>query len=123
MSTSNPETSTGIVVRLARPGASSPRNSTCPKGATLADLLRASGTLTADQSVLIGGVPLEEAVALTDGVVVAVMPRPAVESEKEPCAVPIVAFDDEATWAEYIEIMKEVDDGIIPMRTPPSDHR
>ena len=106
MSTSNPETSTGIVVRLARPGAK-PEEFHLPEGATLADLLRASGTLTADQSVLIGGVPLEEAVALTDGVVVAVMPRPAVESEKEPWRVPIVAFDDEATWAEYIEIMKE----------------
>ena len=98
--------STGIVVRLARPGAK-PEEFHLPEGATLADLLRASGTLTADQSVLVGGVPLEDALTLTDGVVVTVMPSPPIDGKTPWQYSSAPLFGDDAEFREFMEIMKE----------------
>jgi hypothetical protein len=63
-----------ILVHLVGPGVA-PRDYHLPEGATLADLLRCSGSLTASLGVLVDGVTPEEAMALRDGAVVTIVPE------------------------------------------------
>jgi sulfur carrier protein ThiS len=98
-----PETTTAeILVHLVRPGSES-QDFQLAEGATVADLLRASG-VTTGQSILIDGVPIEEAVTLVEGAVVTIAST-AVRTDK-PWLTPIPAFQDEELYREYRECLE-----------------
>jgi hypothetical protein len=83
-----------IRVHLIRPGVAA-RNCQLPEGATLADLLRLSGALAADQAVLVDGLTPEESLTLRDGAVVTIVPRPRAATGNEPWRAIIPAFQDD----------------------------
>ena len=94
-----------IQVHLVRSGIAA-RDYHLPEGATLADLLRRSGAPSADQAVLVDGVTPEEALALRDGAVVSIVPRPGHAASDEPWRATIPAFRDEDLFREYAEALK-----------------
>jgi hypothetical protein len=94
-----------ILVHLARPGVGI-QDFHLTVGATLADLLRQSGTLMTEQDVLVDGIPPEEGLPLSMGVVVTVVPCPANGAGNEPWRAAMPAFRDEALFQEYSEALK-----------------
>jgi hypothetical protein len=94
-----------ILVHLVRPGVGV-RDYHLAVGATLADLLRQSGSLATDQAVFVDGLPLEECLPLHEGVVVTIVPKPSNAAGTEPWRATIPAFRDEALFQEYSEILK-----------------
>jgi sulfur carrier protein ThiS len=76
------------------------------EGATLADLLRASGTSTRDVAVLVDGVSPEESLTLHDGIVVTLVPQPKSIPGEEPWRAEVTSFRDEALFLEYSEALK-----------------
>jgi hypothetical protein len=94
-----------IQVHLVRPGVAG-RDCLMPEGATLADLLRLSGALAADQVVMVDGVTSEESLMLRDGAVVTIVPRPGAATGNEPWHATIPAFQDAALFREYTEALK-----------------
>jgi hypothetical protein len=102
---SKPETTTAeILVHLVRPGLGS-QDIPLSEGATVADLLRASGVSTS-QSILVDGVPIEEAVPLIDGAIVTIAPVAPVIGQNGYWGPPITAFQDEELCREYFEILE-----------------
>jgi hypothetical protein len=95
----------GIVVRLVCPGVGA-RDYHLAEGATLGDLLRCSGISTTYRTVLLDGVPLEEALTLHEGAVVTIDPRPTNTPANEPWRAAVPAFRDEALFQEYSEVLK-----------------
>ena len=103
---SEPKTSTQeILVHLVRPGFGA-RDYHLPEGATLADLLRLSGTSTTNQAVFVAGVPPEEGLVLREGVVVTVVPQLGNGAGDEPWRAAVPAFQDEQLFQEYSEAVK-----------------
>jgi sulfur carrier protein ThiS len=94
-----------ILVHLIRPGVGV-QDYHLAEGATLADLLRRAGTSTADQVVLVDGIPPEESLPLSIGSVVTLVPRPANIAGGEPWRASIPAFRDEALFREYCDALK-----------------
>jgi len=94
-----------ILVHLVRPGMGV-RDYHLARGATLADLLHQSKSVTTDQTVLVDGLPPEESLPLREGVVVTIVPQPGNSSETEPWKGTVPAFRDEALFEEYSEILK-----------------
>ncbi len=86
-----------IRARIVRPGSGS-REFSLPEGATLADLLRQSGSSWPNQAAFIDGIAAEETRTLHDGVVVTIGTR-----RDEPWRDSIPAFQDEALFDEYVE--------------------
>jgi len=100
-----PKTSTEeILVHLVRPGFGT-RDYHLSEGATLADLLRLSGT-TANQAVLVDGLPPEEGLALREGLVVTIVSRPKNVTGDDPWHAAVPAFRDEALFQEYSEALR-----------------
>jgi hypothetical protein len=102
-----------ILVHLVRPGVGV-QDYHLAEGATLADLLRQSGTSTTDQSVFVDGVPPEEGLPLSMGVVVTIVPRPGNDAGDEPWRAAVPAFRDEALSREYSETLKALRHGDDP---------
>lgn len=102
LKTSAPE----ISIRLVGPGLSE-RDFHLPEGSTLADLLDRSGASTQDQAILVDGQPLAELLPLRPGMVITVVPRPKDDGLAEPWRGTIPAFQDEALFREYTEILTE----------------
>jgi len=103
---SEPKTTTEeILVHLVRPDDGA-RDYHLSEGATLADLLRLSGTSTTNQAVFVDGVPPEEGLPLHEGMVVTIVPRPRVTAGDEPWRAAVPAFRDEALVQEYSEALK-----------------
>jgi hypothetical protein len=96
---------TGILVHLVRPGVAA-RDYHLPEGATLADLLRCSESLTAGQGVLVDGVTPEEAMLLRDGAVVTIVPESGRADGAEPWRATIPAFQNEELYREYAEALQ-----------------
>src|SRR3954447_25042859 len=94
-----------IQVHLVRPGVAA-WDYQLPEGATLADLLRRTGSPAADQAVLVDGVTPEEALALRDGAVVTIIPRPGHAAGDEPWRATIPSFRDEVLSREYAEALE-----------------
>jgi hypothetical protein len=100
------KTSTAAIqVHLVRPGIAA-RDYHLPEGATLADLLRRSGAPAADQTVLVDGLTPEETLALRDGAVVTIVPRPGAATGNEPWRATIPASRDEDLFREYTEALE-----------------
>jgi hypothetical protein len=113
----NKKTSTvEIQVHFVRTGVT--RDYHLPEGATLADLLRRSGVPAADQSVLVDGVTPEEALALRDGAVVTIVPRPGDADRDQPWRATIPAFRDEGLSREYTETLKARRRSVDPEEDP-----
>jgi hypothetical protein len=102
-----------ILVHLVSPGERM-QDYHLTAGATLADLLRLSGTSTTDQDVFVDGVPPEEVLPLHAGVVVTIVPRPRYSVGDEPWRATIPAFQDEALFHEYSDAMKALRDEASP---------
>ncbi len=101
-----PEKATSeIVVYLVRPG-DPLRTYHLSKGATLADFLSLIGTSSTDEKVYVQGVPIEGASPLNDGTVVTIVPQSWNGRGNEPWRGVITAFQDEALFEEYMEILK-----------------
>jgi sulfur carrier protein ThiS len=94
-----------ILVHLVRPGVGV-QDYHLAEGATLADLLRQSGTSTTDQAVFVDGMAPEERLPLSMGVVVTIVPRPGSADGDEPWRAAVPAFRDEALFQEYSEALK-----------------
>jgi hypothetical protein len=62
-------------VTLLRPE-EGPQTFTLPEGATLGDLLRAAGAAVRSPNMLIDGRPIEEAMILRSGMMIAIVPEP-----------------------------------------------
>lgn len=107
-----------IQVHLVRPGIAA-RDYHLPEGATLADLLRRSGA-PADQAVLVDGVTPEEALALHDGAVVTIVPRPEDAAGDEPWRATLPALQDEDLYREYAEALKARRRSEDPEEDPPA---
>jgi len=115
---SGPKISTAeILVHFVQPGVGV-RDYLVSERATLADVLLLSGILTANQAVLIDGVPSEEALPLRDGVVVTVMPRSRNDAGDEPWRAAVPAFRDEAVFREYSEALEARRRGVDPAGGP-----
>jgi hypothetical protein len=115
---SKPETSTSeILVHLVRPGVAT-RDYHLSEGATLADLVRLSGVSTTDQAVLVEGVPIEEALPLLDGAVVTIAPQSRNVVGIEPWRAAITAFQDDALFQEYRDILETRRHEMIPEEDP-----
>ena len=103
---SKPKTSTEeILVHLVYPGVGA-RDFHLSEGATLADLLRLSGTSTANQAVLVDGVPPEDSLFLHDGMVVTVAPCLRSGAGVEPWRTAVPSFRDDVLFQEYSEALK-----------------
>jgi sulfur carrier protein ThiS len=76
------------------------------EGATLADLLRISGTSTRNQAVLVNGVAPEESLPLQEGMIVTLVPRPSRIAGEEPWREEVPSFRDEDLFQEYSEALK-----------------
>jgi sulfur carrier protein ThiS len=103
----------GILIHLVRPGVGV-QDYHLAEGATLADLLRQSGTSTTDQAILVDGIPPEEYLPLSMGVVVTIVPRPRNAAGDEPWRAAVPAFRDEALFQEYSEALKALRHGDDP---------
>ena len=104
---SKPETSTAeILVHLVRAGLRS-QDYQLAHGATLADLLRTSGDSTTNSGILIDGVSIEESFILNDGAVVTIAAHRKDDVAKKPWNGIVTAFQDDALFQEYMEILKE----------------
>ena len=95
-----------IVVYLVRPG-DPVRTYHLSKGASLADFLSLIGTSRADEKVYIQGDPIEEASPLKDGTVVTIVPQSWNGRGNEPWRQISIAFQDDALFEEYMEIIRE----------------
>jgi hypothetical protein len=102
-----------ILVHLVRPGVGV-QDYHLTEGATLADLFCQAGTSTTDQVVLVDGIPPEEGLPLSMGVVVTIVPRPGNATGDEPWRAAIPAFRDEALFQEYSDALKARRDEIDP---------
>jgi sulfur carrier protein ThiS len=103
---SKPPTSTAeILVHLVRAGTET-QEIHLAEGSTVADLLKVSGASTTNQAILINGVPIEEAVPLIDGAIVTISPSNGQTFGDAFWGRPITAFQDEALWREYREILE-----------------
>jgi hypothetical protein len=103
---SEPQTSTAeILVHLVRPGVEA-QDFHLAEGSTVTDLLRASGIATANQGILIDGVPIEEAVRLVEGAVVTIGSSTGQMRVDKPWHQRISAFQNEELWREYREILE-----------------
>jgi hypothetical protein len=98
-------TTVEIQVHLVRPGVAV-RAYQLPEGATLADLLRCSGSAAAGQAFLIDGATPAEALVLHDGAVVTIVPQSGNAVGAEPWRATIPAFQDEDLFREYTEALK-----------------
>jgi sulfur carrier protein ThiS len=94
-----------IQINLVTPGVAA-REYHLPEGATLADLLRRCGYHSAGHAVLVDGATPEEALALQDGTVVTIVPRPEQTVGAEPWRATIAAFQNEDLFQEYTESLK-----------------
>jgi hypothetical protein len=94
-----------ILVHLVCPGADV-QDYHLAEGATLADLLRRSGTSTTDQAVFVDGMAPEERLPLSMGMVVTIVPRLRNAAGDEPWRAAVPAFRDEALFQEYSEALK-----------------
>jgi hypothetical protein len=102
-----------ILVHVVHPGVGA-RDFRMSAGATLADLLRLSGTSTTNQAVLVDGAPPEEILTLHEGAVVTILPRLRNSAGDEPWRATIPAFQDEALFQEYSDTLKALRDEVIP---------
>jgi hypothetical protein len=103
---SEPGTSTDeIRVHLVRPGVGL-WDYNLSVGATLADLLRVSGSTMENEAAFVDTVPLEETSPLHEGAVVTIAPRPANNVRDEPWLASIPAFQDESLFQEYSDALK-----------------
>ncbi len=105
MSKPSERSTSEIVVQLITPGVPV-RDFHLSEGATLADLLRSSGVSTTDQKIFVGGIPIEEALTLSDGAVVTIVPQNKNGVGNEPWRGVISAFQDDALFEEYMAIIK-----------------
>jgi hypothetical protein len=94
-----------ILVHLIRPGVGV-QDYRLAEGATLADLLRQSGISTTDQAIFVDGIPPEEGLPLSMGVVVTLVPRSRDAAGDEPWRAAIPAFRDETLFQEYSEALE-----------------
>ncbi len=94
-----------ILVHLAAPGGGG-RDCHLPAGATLADLLRLTGTSLASQAILVDGLTPEEALQLREGMVVAITPGSRSTKGDEPWRAVVPSFRDEALFQEYCDVLK-----------------
>jgi hypothetical protein len=100
-----------ILVHLATPGGGT-REYPMAVGSSLGDLLRRIGGLMPRASILVDGVPPEDALLLHDGVVVTVMPPDRSQSTDILNRKPIPSFQDEELYQEYraaVEARRERD--------------
>jgi sulfur carrier protein ThiS len=102
-----------ILVHLVRPGVGV-QDYHLPEGATLADLLRQSGTSTTDQAVFVDGIAPEERLPLSMGVVVTIVPRHGNAAGDEQWRAAVPAFRDEALFQAYSEALKALRRGDDP---------
>jgi hypothetical protein len=103
---SKPETTTAeILVHLVRSGVET-RDYHLPEGATLADLLRASGVSMTDRTILVDGIRIEETLSLNDGAVITIASHPTNGVGEEPWRAVSTAFQDDALFEEYMAILK-----------------
>ncbi len=102
-----PSTSTAdILVQVVQPGVG-PSNYHLAEGSTLGDLLRLCGHPLTDEAVLIDGLPPAESVVLHDGAIVTIVHSTrGHEPGNEPWRARIPAFQDDALFREYMEILK-----------------
>jgi hypothetical protein len=96
----------GVLVRVVRPGIRA-KKYRLPEGATLTELLHRSGATTVDQVVYVDGVMAEEATPLHHGAVVMIVPRLRNGAVAEPWRLTVSAFQDDALFQQYMEIMKD----------------
>src|SRR5437016_5321430 len=94
-----------IQIYLVRPGVAV-RVYHLPENATLADVLRRSGTPAEGQAGLVDSVTPEEALELRDGAVVTIVTQPGAATGAEPWRATIPAFRDEDLFREYTEALE-----------------
>lgn len=94
-----------ILVHLVRPGVGA-QDYHLPEGATLADLLRQSGTTTTDQAIFVDGISPEEGLSMSMGAIVTIVPLSRDASGDEPWRAAIPAFRDESLSREYSEALE-----------------
>jgi sulfur carrier protein ThiS len=89
-------------VTLLHPDGAS-QSLTLPEGATLADLLREAGAAIPTPNVLIDGRPLEEALVLKSGMMIAILPEPPQAPPKKDWRSTVGTVQDTPAFRAMIE--------------------
>ena len=98
-------TTTGIPVTLLRMGVGK-QEMTLPEGATLADLLRATGITSEDVQIHIDGKELAERLTLDAGTIVSVIPREPKSPEYPPWKAGMGMFHDNPLFDEVMNAVE-----------------